>query len=117
MVLALSFSLAVHAEDDPAPREIEYLLSFVSASDCVFIRNGREHDSSDAASHLRKKYRRASRHAKTAENFIDRLATGSSLSGKPYTVMCDGEVLMTGDWLHQALSLYRESYTEPAGNS
>lgn len=113
VLLVLSLALTSWADDDTASREIEYLLGFVSASDCTFIRNGSEHDASDAASHLRFKYQRASRHAKTADNFIDRLATKSSFSGKPYRMVCDGEELLTGAWLHKALSQYRESYSDP----
>ena len=71
-------------------REINYLLEFVASSGCTFIRNGDDHDSAEAADHLRLKYSRGKRYVNSAEQFIDRLATASSWSGDPYTVTCAG---------------------------
>ena len=33
-------------------REIDYLLEAVAASDCIFIRNGKEHEPASAVDHL-----------------------------------------------------------------
>jgi hypothetical protein len=52
----------------------------------VFIRNGSEHDAAAAADHLRRKLDFAGSRIKTADQFIDKLATGSSMSGKPYRI-------------------------------
>lgn len=92
---------------EPPDQEVEYLLQFVAASGCTFIRNGSEHTSADAADHLRMKYRRGRRYADTAEAFIDRLASESSWTGQPYEVVCDGVAAPSGEWLHRALSDYR----------
>ena len=88
--------------------EINYLLDFVASSDCVFIRNGDEHDALDAADHLRLKYSRGKRYVGSAEEFIDRLATESSWSGEPYTVICGGTGQTSAQWLFGALSDHRE---------
>ncbi len=48
------------------------------------------------------------RYAGSAEQFIDRLASESSWTGKPYTITCEGVVYPSGDWLHQALQEYRK---------
>jgi hypothetical protein len=93
---------------DTAEQEIEYLLRFVAASGCTFIRNGDAHDAPDAADHLRLKYNRGRRYADSAEHFIDRLATQSSWSGETYTVTCAGDTRGSGQWLHQALEQYRQ---------
>lgn len=95
--------------DEAAEREIDYLLAFVEQSGCIFVRNDTEHNSADAADHLRLKYSRGSRYVKSAEQFIDRLASESSWSGKPYTVTCDGRTETAGAWLHRALDDYREA--------
>ncbi len=95
--------------DDTAAREIDYLLTFVAESGCIFVRNDKEHDSADAADHLRLKYSRGSRYVNSAEQFIDRLASESSWSGKPYTVTCDGRTEPAGAWLHRALADYRKA--------
>lgn len=88
-------------------REVEYLLRFVADSGCTFVRNGSEHSSTDAAEHLRMKYRRGRRYADTAEAFIDNLASESSWTGKSYQVICHGVAIPSGAWLHRALSDYR----------
>jgi hypothetical protein len=106
----VAVSMSVPARDDSAV-EIEGLLDFVAASGCDFERNGEIHSAEDAADHLRLKYRRGRRYADSAENFIDRLATGSSWSGKPYSVYCEGEAQPSGDWLHEALRAQRAAAT------
>ena len=88
--------------------DIQYLFNFVAASGCTFIRNGSDSNSEEAADHLRLKYSRGKRHVGSAEQFIDRLASESSWTGKKYTVNCNGEISESGSWLHQALSEHRE---------
>ena len=107
LVSSLLMSAAVMARADQAETEINYLLDYVAASGCTFVRNGDAHDSADAADHLRMKYDRGERYADTAENFIDRLATESSWSGDPYTVTCGQVTEPSGAWLHRALDTYR----------
>jgi hypothetical protein len=95
-----------------ADREVQYLLEFVAASGCSFERNGSSHKAEDAADHLRLKYRRGGRYVDTAEHFIDRLASESSWTGKPYTVTCEEQVIPTGKWLHEALDQHRKKTVE-----
>ncbi len=93
---------------DEAPAEIDYLLNTIGSSDCTFIRNGKRHNAQDAEAHLRMKYRRGKRYAPTSEKFIERLASKSSMSGKPYYIECESEVRMAfGQWLMQRLNEYR----------
>lgn len=94
--------------------EIDYLLDYVASSDCVFVRNGSDHDPADAADHLRLKYRRGKKYVNSADQFINRLASESSWSGKPYTVECGGVTEPTRDWLHRALADYRLRAEAPA---
>lgn len=94
---------------DATEVEIEYLITSVGQSGCIFIRNGSRHDAEDAASHMRLKYRRGKRYATTAELFIERLASKSSFSGKPYAIECPGsDAVPSGDWLNARLEEYRE---------
>ncbi len=96
------------ARADDAQAEIEYLLSSLGSSDCTFIRNGKTYSAHEAEDHLRMKYRRGKRYASTSENFIERLASESSMSDKPYYMECDGEERVpSGDWLMQRLNEYR----------
>ena len=96
------------ARADQAAKEIDYLLSTIGQSDCVFVRNGKEYDAQDAEAHLRMKYRRAKRYAPTTEKFIERLASKSSMSKKPYLIECnDQQRVPSGQWLTDLLSEYR----------
>ncbi len=102
--------LSPGARADEAPTEIDYLLSTTGSSDCTFIRNGKRHSAQDAEAHLRMKYRRGKRHAPTSEKFIERLASKSSMSKKPYYIECTGEERIAfGQWLMQRLNEYRSS--------
>ena len=108
LLLALAGPLPA-AASATAEREIGHLLDFVSASGCTFIRNGKEHDSMEAADHLRLKYERGRRYASSAENFIDRLASESSWTGKAYSVRCGESLEASGQWLHRELANYRQA--------
>ena len=112
-VLALVMLLLpayVFAED--AEVEIDFLLSAIGESGCVFIRNGTRHNARDAEDHLRTKYRRGKRYASTSEKFIERLASQSSMSKKLYYIECEGEEKVpSGDWLGARLDAYRARQT------
>ena len=96
---------------DDTLEEIEYLLSSLGSSDCTFIRNGKTYSAHDAEAHLRMKYRRGKRYASTGEKFIERLASESSISKKPYYMECGSEErVLSGDWLMQRLNEYRANW-------
>ena len=85
--------------------KIEALINSVeSAKGAVFIRNGVEYDAVAAAKHLRSKRRWAGKKITTAQQFIDKLATGSSQTGKPYVIRFkDGQELKSADFLKAEL--------------
>ena len=93
---------------DRTAEEVDYLIRHVGESGCTYTRNGTDHDSEDAADHLRLKYSRGKRYVGNAEQFIDRLASESSWTGKPYSITCDGVTEPSGEWLHKALDEYRK---------
>ena len=106
-MLALLSPAAVFADD--ADTEIDHLITTVGESGCTFIRNGSRHDAENAASHMRLKYRRGKRYATTAELFIERLASKSSFSGKPYAIQCPGsDAVPSAEWLTARLQEFRE---------
>ena len=85
--------------------EINHLIQAVANSNCEFVRNGDRYDAND---HLRLKYRRGKRYATSAENFIDRLASKSSWSGNPYSMVCqDSGEHSSNSWLHAELLFLR----------
>jgi hypothetical protein len=107
---AIPFTLAKAQPSPSVQTEIEYLLQYVETSGCSFWRNGTWYDGAHARAHLRTKYDTlAARHLiGTTEDFIDKAATKSSVSGKPYKIRCaDGTEVESGPWWHQALAHYR----------
>jgi hypothetical protein len=93
---------------ESAEVEVELLITAVAASDCIFERNGTSYTSAQAADHLRLKFRRGIKNVKSAEDFIDRLASKSSISDKPYFITCpQAERETSGSWLNRQLNVIR----------
>lgn len=87
---------------------INYLLSYVAKSDCIFIRNDREYTAREAAGHMQRKYDHFRSKIKTPEDFIRLSATKSLMTGRPYRVKTKNGKLMTSEtWLLEALETYR----------
>jgi Family of unknown function (DUF5329) len=98
-----------------AKAEIEYLLSAIAGSDCRFYRNGAWYDAKAAAAHLRGKYETLAARGLIADtdDFIDRAATKSSLSGRDYAIKCEGVAEMSSrQWLTGLLVSYRAAHAD-----
>jgi hypothetical protein len=112
--IALVLAAAAHAAPAPAAKaEIEYLLSAVASSDCRFYRNGTWYDAKSAAAHLRGKYESLAVKGLIGgtDDFIDRAATKSSLSGHDYAIKCEGIAEMSSrQWLTNLLVAYRAAH-------
>lgn len=87
--------------------EIEHLLTSIGKSNCTFIRNGKEYTSTDAEEHLRMKYRKGKNWVENADQFIERIATKSTLSGDPYYIRCSESKQSVSNWLSEILEKYR----------
>jgi len=90
--------------------EIERLFSYLGSSGCSFKRNGAWHSAADAVQHLRGKYTYLLKNdlITTTESFIERAASRSSLSGRPYLVQCAGtEPVEGGPWFLAELERIR----------
>jgi hypothetical protein len=110
IVLSLSGLATMTAMAADMDDEIEYLLETVAESPCIFSRNGKTYSAEEAASHLSMKYRRGRRYLAHTEQFIDRIASKSSLSGWPYHIQCPGmERRTTGEWLTRQLETLRNA--------
>jgi Family of unknown function (DUF5329) len=104
------FNAAQAAEPAVTKQEIAYLFSTLVASDCQFNRNGTWYVAKDASAHLQSKYRYLQDNdlVPSAEKFIERAATESSLSGKAYQIKCaDNVVQPSAPWFQVALVKYR----------
>ena len=101
---------AVAAPGPQAKREIAALMGALEASGCRFERNGDWHDAAAARAHLQRKYDALLRRGlvDTTEQFIERAATRSSMSGDPYHVRCgSGPVREAGPWFREQLQRVR----------
>ena len=96
-----------------ARTEIEHLLAFVAKSGCQFNRNNTWYSSPEASAHLAEKERYLAQrgHIASAEDFIAKAATKSSMTGKPYTVRCGSEPAIASDeWLMAELRRSRQGH-------
>lgn len=110
VALAAPAVIASAAPTAKAQREIDGLIAALGDSGCEFERNGSWHDAKAARAHLQKKYDylRKRGMADTAESFIERGASKSSMSGKPYRVRCPGKAVDTAaHWFEQRLKTLR----------
>ncbi len=92
----------------PAPHEqrrIDKLIHFVETQkDMKFIRNGTEYSCADAGKFLRGKLEAMGKEVATAREFIERIASKSSLSGEPYHVkFADGKTMLASQFLNDEL--------------
>lgn len=84
--------------------EINYLISVITDSECIFNRNGTDYRGNEAIKHIRKKYDYFKEEIKGTRDFILYAATKSELSGRKYTVTCkDEETSNLDDWLFRQL--------------
>lgn len=102
-VLCMPFAQAAANNE----QEIQHLFEFISQSDCTFIRNNTEHPAQEAREHMQTKYNYAKRWVGNAEQFIERIASKSSISGNRYQVRCQGQLLYSDNWLNQELMRFR----------
>jgi len=104
LFILLSFHTAAAAG---TTEEIAFLLLFIEQSECTFIRNGKHYDALEAREHIEKKYAFYKERINSAEDFILYSATKSSITGKPYMVICNDVNMLTSEWLYTKLDKLR----------
>ena len=102
-----TLSTAALAEELPASElaRIEKLIQHVKElKDAVFVRNDVEYDAATAAKFLQGKWEANKAAIRTAEQFIEKAASTSSTTGKPYLIRFkDGKEVKSGDYLKERL--------------
>lgn len=87
LCLGLLFSAFANAAPLTEQQKIDALIHSVETlPGAQFIRNGSAYDGKAAADHLQTKRHYAGSRIKTANDFIERLASKSSMTGQPYQV-------------------------------
>lgn len=108
-IACLCIALVPSVQAAGAPPEerakIEALLAHVGAmKKAVFIRNGKEYDAASAVKFLRGKWEAHDKEIQSAAEFIEKVATKSSTSGKPYRIRLeDGKETDCGPYLSAQL--------------
>ena len=103
------------AEEAAAPKteleKIEALIKHVAElKETVFIRNGVEYDAKTAAAFLKGKWDTARSSVKTAKDFIEKVATKSSTTGKAYLIRFkDGKEVKSAEYLAERLKKLEET--------
>ncbi len=109
--MGLLLSVLGHAEESKQVvlDEIQSLLTRLESSNCKFNRNGVWYSAADARRHLERKLKSAGS-PRSAEQFVERIASKSSMTGEPYLVSCNDVVpVRSRDWLLIQLSEIRAS--------
>jgi hypothetical protein len=113
LLLLFLSTLAIAAEPrEGTKQEIAHLLDYLSESACQFNRNGRWYGPAEAKAHLSQKYEYLLKRGLvgSAEDFIARAASESSMTGKPYQVKCGAQApVQAGPWLRAELARYRSA--------
>ena len=109
LILILAFILAsgdfsfVRAQNLPnsEKQKIEMLIKQVAnLRDAKFVRNGSSYNADSAAVFLRRKWQANESNVKNARDFIDKVASFSGTSGKPYLIRFeDGSEIQSRDFL------------------
>lgn len=113
MSLTLAGARPSSAEGAPAAdvegRTIEALIGSVAGlTDATFLRNGRPYPAASAARFLREKWRSRLSDVRSAEDFIERVASFSSTTSKPYRIrFADGREVPSADYLRAELAKVR----------
>jgi hypothetical protein len=86
--------------------KIEALIAVVARMrDAAFIRNDRIYDSAVAAEFLRRKWQAQASNVACVEDFIEKVASFSSSTGRPYLIRFgDGREISSSDFLHAELA-------------
>ena len=109
MVLLLTAPVSAAAQQsEDLDDTIQHLITYVRESDVTFERNISRHDSVEAAAHIEKKYQHFRDDIDTPEQFIERCATASLVTGKQYLIIdSQGDEIPAGEWLNTELARYR----------
>ena len=116
LLLIVLLSPVSYAADsnDIMVKEIEHLFDHIKDSECRFKRNGKWYNADEAMEHIHNKYnylvKRGLIHS--TEQFIERAASKSSMSGKPYMISCaETEPVTSSTWFQKELTNFREKNT------
>src|SRR5262249_3345777 len=118
LVTGITPALSGQSASPPSKKQkIEAIIHyFVPTNATKFMRNGSAYDAKPAATFLRRKWGANDTEVKTARDFIDKVASVSGTSGKPYMMRFkDGSEVKSRDILMAVLDTIKKFKTEQTG--
>ena len=117
LLLGASALLAHATPSATEEKLIDTLIQRVSKmSAMVFMRNGNEYNAADAAKHMQAKYDYFKKELVTAEDFIERCASRSEMTGQAYKVkLNNGAVRDANEFLNSELRALRQQGKKSSG--
>lgn len=85
-------------------QKIDFLKSELVNSNCLFERNGKQYNAKKALKHINRKHSHFEDEIDSVSKFIELTATQSSMSGKPYFIICGDSKVESALWLKARLS-------------
>jgi hypothetical protein len=100
LILALlSWQGLALANGNPLHNQIQTLIIDVGESGCNFVRNGKQHSSTEGMEHITRKYEHFQDEIDSIYGFIELTSTKSLFTGKRYQVTCDGDSFDAAKWM------------------
>lgn len=93
---------------DEASRIESFLARIAALSDVRFIRNGNAHSAADAATHLRRKWDSQRDRISSLAEFVEKIATRSSVTGEVYQVELPDKTRVPAAEFYRTLGLNRD---------
>jgi Family of unknown function (DUF5329) len=85
-------------------QKLDFLKSELVNSNCLFERNGKQYNAKKALKHINRKHSHFEDDIDSVSKFIELTATQSSMSGKPYFIICEDNRVESAIWLNKKLS-------------
>ena len=116
-LLGAAAGLAHATPSESEHRLIDGLIQRVAGMrDITFLRNGNTYNAAEAARHMQAKYEHFRKEIVTAEDFIERCATRSEMTGKAYGIKrADGVEKASAEFLRAELRSLRQADAARAG--
>jgi hypothetical protein len=116
LVVSMVGSLTLRAAEKPLT-ETEKIQALIKGlenlKDATFIRNDSDYNAKAAARFLRGKWQAHEKEIKTAADFIEKVASVSSTSGKPYVIRFKGaRDVKCGEYLREELKKLEKNKPE-----
>lgn len=118
LLIIFLLPLSLFASDLNDQQLIEKLLNEVGKSELTFVRNGKDHSGAAAKKHLEYKYNYVKNgfwfwqkgEAVNVKDFIEKIASGSSTTGKDYFIKDKkGKLIPTRTWLRNKLKIIQSN--------